>query len=248
MSIYNIGRVDNFFTGVIDETSFYDFGISAHDALSIYSITQTATPPGSLFLFDGGAADAAGFSSGTVSGATLSADRFGSANQAFFFDGIDDLITVPTPFKAADDDFTITVWLQPTLLNDGAWHGFIGYQSDCTRSPSLWVNFNGCDVGFCDCSGTTGGIEGWSGCDGPNGWCTPEPTFDMPDGQCVADDQIIQACTTANCCDCKTANSGNSGDVVSGNGMHWDTRTTQAVNGAFSNPIKRMKARSYTAV
>ena len=47
--------------------------------------------------------------------------------------------------------------VKPTLINDGAWHGFIGYQAD-TRSPSLWVNFNGCDVGFCDCSGSVGGI------------------------------------------------------------------------------------------
>ena len=95
-----------------------------------------------------------------VGGATSTADRFGAANSAMSFDGIDDKIIVNTPFGAASDDFSMVIWLQPTLINDGAWHGFLGYQ-DGTRSPSLWVNFNGCDVGFCDCSGLTGGITSW---------------------------------------------------------------------------------------
>jgi hypothetical protein len=271
---YEIGHVDNFFQGVIDEVSLFQFALSEHDALAIYSMTATATPPGAYFLFDGTADDAAGYRHGTVSGAKLTSDRFGTPNQAYSFDG-DDLITVETPFTGADDDFTISIWLQPTLLNDGAWHGFLGYQ-DGTRSPSLWVNFNGCDVGFCDCSGATGGIAAWEGGDGPNGWVTPEPTFDRPDGDCdvtappsctagpddpgvcgvtaeggacevtatplgtVTEDTTCtydaggvvpkvtaQACASAGCCDCSTANTGNSGDGVSGNGMHWDTRTTQ---------------------
>ena len=183
------------------------------------------TPPGAYFLFDGSADDAAGFRHGTVSGATLTSDRFGTPNQAYSFDG-DDVITVETPFTGADDDFTIAVWLQPTLINDGAWHGFLGYQ-DGTRSPSLWVNFNGCDVGFCDCSGASGGIAAWEGGDGINGWVTPAPGGELPEGDCAAPDGMVQACSTAGCCDCSTANTGNAGDGVSGNGMHWDTRTTQ---------------------
>jgi hypothetical protein len=129
------------------------------------------------------------------------------------------MITVTTPYKSATDDFSISIWLKPTLINDGAWHGFLGYQDGGTRSPSLWVNFNGCDVGFCDCSSNLGGRVSGSG------------AGVMPEGDCEPDGQITQSCSTAGCCDCSTANSGNSGDGVSGNGMHWDTRTAQAANG-----------------
>jgi hypothetical protein len=110
----------------------------------------------------------------------------------------------------------------PTLVNDGAWHGFLGYQ-DGTRSPSLWVNFNGCDVGFCDCSGTSGGR-------GSNN-TTPTPTIGLPAGECTPVDGMDQQCSTAVCCDCSTANAGNAGDGISGNGLHWDTRTTQELEG-----------------
>jgi hypothetical protein len=128
------------------------------------------------------------------------------------------VIAGQTPFNAANDDFSMAVFLKPTLVNDGAWHGFLGYQ-DGTRSPSLWVNFNGCDVGFCDCSSNLGGRVSGSG------------AGDMPEGDCAAAGGMVQACSTAGCCDCSSANTGNSGDGISGNGMHWDTRTTQEVNG-----------------
>jgi hypothetical protein len=218
------------------------------------------------------------------------------ADAAYAFDGVDDIITLQTPFATAIADFSLSTWVKPTLVNDGAWHGFLGYQ-DGTRSPSLWVNFNGCDVGFCDCSGTSGGITSWdclvcsdgdAGCTcttveaaaascstdctldaagtscmvdagtDPHTVCTltpavtgsvtctsdgslcstngsnnitPTPDSPLPSGDCVADAEITQSCTTAVCCDCSTANIGNAGDGVSGNGMHWDTRTTQAANG-----------------
>jgi hypothetical protein len=160
-------------------------------------------------------------------------------------------VQVSTPFGGADEDFSIATWLKPTLINDGAWHGFLGYQ-DGTRSPSLWVNFNGCDVGFCDCSGTSGGREAPSA--GTIGGT------DMPAGFCVPPADLVHQCSSAGCCDCSTANSGanpfylllvlslsftrrvagyttnpplpgNAGDGISGNGMHWDTRTAQAANG-----------------
>jgi hypothetical protein len=67
---------------------------------------------------------------------------------------------------------------------------------------------------------------------GPGNTVTPEPTTDLPvDGICNPRNDLTQQCRSAVCCDCTTANAGNSGDGVSGNGMHWDTRTTQAANG-----------------
>ena len=160
-----------------------------------------------VYLFAGNADDATGYSHGVVSGgASLDVDRLGTASSAYMFDGVDGKIQVATPFRSSDGDFSISIWLKPTVIDDGSWHGFVGYQDPATRSPSLWVNFNGCDVGFCDCAGA-------------------------PAGDCVPPADLTHQCSTAGCCDCSTANTGNSGDGVSGNGMHWDTRTTQAANG-----------------
>ena len=39
-------------------------------------------------------------------------------------------------------------FLQPTVVGDGSWHGFCGYQNSGTRSPSLWVNWNGGDSAY----------------------------------------------------------------------------------------------------
>jgi hypothetical protein len=106
-----------------------------------------------LYLFDGNANDSAGTAHGTVEGATLTADRFGTANSAYLFDGSAAFISTPTPFGAGDEDFSIAIWLSPVLVGDASWHGFCGYQADSTRSPSLWVNWNGGDDATTDDGG-----------------------------------------------------------------------------------------------
>ncbi len=52
----------------------------------------TAQTPVAYYPFNGNANDAIGTLNGTVSGAILSTDRFGSAGNAFSFDGVDDNI------------------------------------------------------------------------------------------------------------------------------------------------------------
>ena len=180
-----IGKVDNFFTGVIDEVTLFDYGMGDSDAAATYTATATAGGATALYLFNGNADDASGTNHGVIAGATSVADRTGIVGSAYAFDGIDDVITVNTPYTSANDDFSLTIWLKPTLMNDNAWHGFLGYQGDGTRSPSLWINFNGCDIGFCDCSGDEGGITAWSGCDGGpyGGACILTPNTDMPEGE-----------------------------------------------------------------
>jgi hypothetical protein len=87
------------------------------------------------YSFSGNADDSTGTNHGEVTGATLVPDRFGTADEAYFFDG-NQVITVATPFTAGESDFSMTVWLSPSVVNDGTWHGFVGYQGD-SRSPSL---------------------------------------------------------------------------------------------------------------
>lgn len=70
--------------------SFFSFGSQPASA-------QTLTD-GLVFLynFSGDAADSSGNNiHGIVNGATLTADRFGNPNSAFYFDGVDDYLEIP---------------------------------------------------------------------------------------------------------------------------------------------------------
>jgi hypothetical protein len=104
------------------------------------------------YTFAHNADDSNGHGHGEVTGADLAADRFGTANEAYFFDGTD-VITIPTPFTSGSDDFSIATWLSPSVVGDGTWHGFIGHTAAelfilsaagrKPKCPSLWVNYNG---------------------------------------------------------------------------------------------------------
>ena len=67
------------------------------------------------YPFNGNADDLSGNgNNGIVHGAALTEDRFGNANSAYHFDGIDDYIMIPhsEDFKFGVYDFTISLWLQ----------------------------------------------------------------------------------------------------------------------------------------
>jgi hypothetical protein len=84
------------------------------------------------YSFNGNADDDAGSRHGIVYGATLAADRFGTANAAYYFgeQSRGDKITVSTPFSNSNSDFTISLWIAPAVVGDGTWHGFVGYQPE----------------------------------------------------------------------------------------------------------------------
>jgi hypothetical protein len=82
---------------------------------------------------------------GTVTGGViLVADRFDVSNEAYVFDGTG-FITVPSPFARGSDEFSLAIWLSPSAVNDGAWHGFAGSHAAGTRGPCLWVNWGSGD-------------------------------------------------------------------------------------------------------
>lgn len=72
--------------------------------------------------FAGNANDVAGGLTGSVSGATMTTDRHGEANEAYAFDGIDDLIDYGTgdilvmPNQTA---YTMTAWVKMEDRGDG---------------------------------------------------------------------------------------------------------------------------------
>ena len=75
------------------------------------------------YPFNGNANDESGNgNNGTVNGATLTKDRFGNANSAYSFDGIDDYIKISDPrkilnFDAKTEFYTISTWVQLSSLN-----------------------------------------------------------------------------------------------------------------------------------
>ncbi|MFK8164400.1 MAG: LamG domain-containing protein [Lewinella sp.] len=72
--------------------------------------------------FAGNASDVAGGLSGAVTGATLTTDRHGVANEAYAFDGIDDLIDYGTGdilVMANQTPYTMTAWVKMEDRGDG---------------------------------------------------------------------------------------------------------------------------------
>ncbi len=76
--------------------------------------------PIAYYLFNGNANDESGFgNSGTVSGATLVEDRFGNANSAYYFDGVNDYIRVPNNSELNfQEAITISFWMKIEQLFD----------------------------------------------------------------------------------------------------------------------------------
>ncbi|MDZ8262872.1 LamG-like jellyroll fold domain-containing protein [Nostoc sp. ChiQUE01b] len=57
------------------------------------------------------------------------------------FHGQNDYIEIKDPF-ANNKEFTISLWVKPSFLNDEGWHGCIGKQGDQYRKPGLWLSPN----------------------------------------------------------------------------------------------------------
>jgi hypothetical protein len=90
--------------------------------------------------FNGNANDESGNgNNGTVNGATLTTDRFGVANKAYYFDGVDDFININSQPNISNfpSGQTISFWLKiPSFPSDGKEH-YIFDKSDNIGLPSV---------------------------------------------------------------------------------------------------------------
>ncbi|HWS88872.1 MAG TPA: LamG-like jellyroll fold domain-containing protein [Pyrinomonadaceae bacterium] len=99
-------------------------------------------PHGSLALHlplaavEGGKTPAAAGQAGAVQGSPspLPEDLLGGCLR---FDGAKDFVQTADPF-ADRDNFTIAIWARPDALDDGSFHGMVGYQDSAGRKPCLW--------------------------------------------------------------------------------------------------------------
>ncbi|MDP4818394.1 MAG: hypothetical protein NWR69_05220, partial [Flavobacteriales bacterium] len=105
-------RIKNFFPSLpIFLTSLTFF------AASIASAQIPSTGLVGYWPFNGNANDESGNgNNGTVNGATLTTDRFGNANSAYSFDGVNDWIETLTNNISNNQGFTFSLWLKPESL------------------------------------------------------------------------------------------------------------------------------------
>lgn len=123
------------------------------------------------YPFDGDALDASGNGNhGTVNGPLLVADRFGNANSAYKFDGVNDYIeyVAGSKFKPGTFPVSFTAWLKPNVSasvgtffkNDNAidvYTGFI-YQIQVTWGGVLEVHYGDGGTTSADNRRSKGGI------------------------------------------------------------------------------------------
>jgi len=120
-------------------------------ALSINAMAQI--PTNGLvrhYTFSGNANDNVNNQHGTIIGATLTSDRFGTPNSAFYFDGVNDYIDLPLSGLMLNE-YTYSVWVLANSLPASGFTSVIsvgasrvgntqgGDQSICLRSnPSMY--------------------------------------------------------------------------------------------------------------
>jgi hypothetical protein len=96
------------------------------------------------YPFSGNANDAGSLSNnGTVVGATLTTDRFGTANSAYFFDG-NDYINVDNLINdlQGKNTYAITGWFQPSLVGGLSPRDVVGIIFAINREPSVGAGQN----------------------------------------------------------------------------------------------------------
>jgi len=71
-----------------------------------------AQTPVAWYPFTGDASDVVGTNHGTVNGATLTHDRFGNANSAYSFDGVDDNVSIAHNAIFNFSSYTISLWFK----------------------------------------------------------------------------------------------------------------------------------------
>ncbi len=108
-----------YFDGDIDDLRLYNRALSAAEVTELYTNAPPCEPAPDLtkgilacFPFTGNANDASGNNNnGTVSGAALTTDRFGNANSAYNFDGVNDYIEIPSD-KFKNNNYTFSLWMK----------------------------------------------------------------------------------------------------------------------------------------
>ena len=137
-------RDDRFFKGYMDEIRIYNRAISDTEILDLY---QDGIDLVAHYPFNGNANDESYRANhGIVTGATLTTDRNGNPESAYYFDGVDDLIQVPDSLPITNH-FTISFWaLNEKEANDNSTILCDGGSS--AGGNDFLINMNQNQIGF----------------------------------------------------------------------------------------------------
>ncbi len=119
-----------FFHGIMDDIAIYNRALTEQEIQALYTgqcptvASNCTSLPSNLqqglvgyWPFCGNANDESGNGNdGTVNGAMLTEDRFGNANAAYDFDGVDDFIVVQDDSSLRPDHISLMVWLKTSMI------------------------------------------------------------------------------------------------------------------------------------
>lgn len=102
------------------------------------------------YPFDGNANDVSGNANhGTVNGAFLTNDRFGYADSAYSFDGLDDTIICLNPGPVGNSERTISFWAKTNEVPHSTWdNAVISYGSNTSYGNRFELSVNSRAQGF----------------------------------------------------------------------------------------------------
>ena len=103
------------------------------------------------YPFEGNANDRVGAYDGVVVGPLLTVDRFGMADSAYAFDGIDDRINIGNPnLVNFTEDFSFTMWVNSSNAGNpnNSFPTFISKYSGVGSRETFFFGFNGLKTGL----------------------------------------------------------------------------------------------------
>ncbi|MBL7782529.1 MAG: T9SS type A sorting domain-containing protein [Saprospiraceae bacterium] len=169
--------IDNggFFDGSLDDVKLFNRALSASEIADLYA-TQSVAPviPGNLvadYKSSGNAHDATGYENhATVLGAQLTTDRFGKANMAYAFNGIDQSLVAANSPQQNSAFTTISFWIKPAafpasgevyVLSNGGWQERWKISLPNHGKPVFTTHSNGACCSDLD-SGTPLSLNTWT--------------------------------------------------------------------------------------
>ncbi|MBX2907245.1 MAG: Ig-like domain-containing protein [Taibaiella sp.] len=137
-------------TGIAAGTAVVSYTVtnSCGSAVATFSLSVASPLPCYLpvsglvawYPFAGNANDSSGNGfHGSVSGATLTTDRFGNANSSYYFNGTSNFIQLP--FAANTNTYSISLWVRPDAL--GSQMAMMGNDDEANSSRGFWLDGSG---------------------------------------------------------------------------------------------------------
>jgi hypothetical protein len=148
--------------------------------------------------FNGNADDESGNgNNGTVNGATLSTDRFGNTNRAYYYNGTGDFIEVPNSntIDVTGNQITIACWINfNNNLNDSFWKGISkGGWDNGVGYELVFRNNLSNDGGFVSLTSASGGIGHSPFNSYQNQWTFLLASFDGINGRIYINGSLVQS-------------------------------------------------------